>query len=205
MKKYAFFDFDGTLTRTDSVLPFLKFCCKNNLLFYIKLIPLLPTLVGYFAGLVSNASAKERVIDAYLHNWRVADVEAKAAEFAEHELPNLLFSEGMFQLSQHKAQGDICVLVSASPEWYLQHWGKQHGFDAIIATKMATLSGCLTGKIDGENCHDFAKVRRINALFGENCWQNSIAYSDSRVDLPMLQRASEGFLLNKQTKKFEKI
>ncbi len=203
--RYVFFDFDGTLTRTDTVLPFLKFCCQNHVLFYWKCVWLLPVMVGYVLGWVSNATAKERVIGAFLRGWRVADVERKAAEFATTELPQLLRPEGMAKLAAHQAQGDVCVLVSASPDWYLLPWAAQHGFAAVLGTNMASVSGCLTGKIDGENCHDVAKVRRINAQFGEQVWQNSVAYSDAKVDFPMLQAAQQGFLLNPKSGKFELI
>lgn len=194
-RRFAFFDFDGTLTRSDTVLPFLKFCCKNHFLYYGKLLAHAPTLLGYIRGHVSNADAKECVIGAFLNGWHVDDVQHQAEQFATHELPKLLLPAGMAKLAQHQAQGDICVLVSASPDWYLLPWAKQHGLAAVLATKMASVSGCLNGKIEGENCHDAAKVRRINATFGESCWQNSVAYSDAKVDLPMLQRASQGFLL----------
>lgn len=205
MPRYAFFDFDGTLTRTDTVLPFLKFCCDNPLIFYGKLLYLSPILLGYLAGWVDNARAKEAVIHAYLNGWRETDVQAQAQAFAQTQLPALLHPEGMAKLAAHRAQGDVCVLVSASPEWYLHAWAAQHGFAAVLATKMATVSGCLNGKIDGENCHDSTKVRRIEAQFGRECWQNSVAYSDATVDLPMLRAAAAGYLLNKKTGQFELI
>lgn len=203
--RYAFFDFDGTLTQTDTVLPFLKYCCPNRFIFYAKLIPLAPTLLGYLRGRVDNATAKECVIAAYLRGWTIDDVNAKAAEFAAHELPQLLRPEGMARLAECRQNGDVCVLVSASPDWYLHAWAAQQGFAAVLGTKMAVVSGCLNGKIDGENCHDEAKVRRINVELGEQVWENSVAYSDAKVDLPMLRRATQGFLLNKQTGKFELI
>lgn len=203
MTTYAFFDFDGTLTRKDSVLPFLRFCCASRWVFYGKLLFLLPVLLGYLLGWVSNSRAKESVIGAYLRGWREADVLQKAREFAQTELPQFLLDEGMAKLAFHRARGDVCVLVSASPEWYLLDWAREQGFEAVLATKMAVVSGCLNGKIAGENCHDEAKVRRIEAAFGAQCWQNSVAYSDAKVDLPMLRAAGQGFLLNQKTGRFE--
>lgn len=203
--QYAFFDFDGTLTRCDTVLPFLKFCCQNSLIFYLKILPIIPILIGYLLGWVDNAIAKECVIRTYLHGWHEADIQDKAAEFVAQKLPHLLLPEGMARLAEHQARGDICVLVSASPDWYLHIWGKQHGFAVVLATKMETVSHHITGKISGNNCHGIAKVWRINTHFGASCWQHSVAYSDAAVDMPMLQHAKQGFLLNSKTGKFESI
>lgn len=203
MPSFAFFDFDGTLTRTDTVLPFLKFCYKGQMRYYAKLVPLVPMMLGYILGKVPNAVAKEKVIGAYLDGWSVAQVAQLAEQFAHDVLPHALLPVGMEKLTQHQAQGDICVLVSASPEWYLIPWAKAQGFDAVMGTKMAQVNGYLNGKIDGENCHDEGKVRRIEAQWGEACWINSCAYSDSRVDLPMLRKAERGYLL--RNGQFEQI
>lgn len=195
MKKFAFFDFDGTLTRTDTVLPFLRHDCGNDVLYFVRLLRHSPILLAYLCGKTSNLRAKETVFTAFLAGKEAERVAQSARDFAHFRLPELLLDVGMAKLRQHQEQGDFCVLVSASPEIYLHEWGKINGLDAVIGTRLQSVSGCLNGRVDGENCHDWGKVRRIEQQFGVDCWHNSVAYSDSRVDLPMLQKASHGFLL----------
>lgn len=195
MKKLAFFDFDGTLTRTDTVLPFLRHDCGNDVLYFARLLRHSPVLLAYLCGKASNLQAKETVFTAFLAGKETERVAQSARDFARFRLPELLLDVGMAKLRHHQEQGDFCVLVSASPEIYLHEWGKINGLDAVIGTRLQSVSGCLNGRVDGENCHDWGKVRRIEQQFGADCWQNSVAYSDSRVDLPMLQKANRGFLL----------
>ena len=194
MRRTVFFDFDGTLTRTDTVLPFLRHYHGGGWRFYLRLLPLLPLLAAYLAGWVSNLRAKEAVCRRFLAGERESDVLAAAAVFAETVLPRLLREQGMAKLQAHLARGDVCVLVSASPEWYLLPWARQHGFAAVFGTRMAQVSGCLNGRVDGENCYGAAKVRRIEAALGADCWQSSTAYSDSLADTPLLSRAETGWL-----------
>lgn len=196
-RSFAFFDFDGTLTRIDSVLPFLRYCMHSNWNFYRKLLPLLPQLGGYLSGIISNTQVKEALFTQYLVHWHTQEIEHAAHQFATHILPSLLFNVGMQKLFKHQKNGDFCVLVSASPEFYLLPWAQSQGINAVIATKMQFINNKLTGKITGLNCYGIHKVELIEAHFGKDCWANSVAYSDSRVDLPMLQRVQSGFLLNK--------
>lgn len=192
---FAFFDFDGTLTRTDTVLPFLRHYTGNDKTFFAKLLPLLPLLAAYLLGLVSNAVAKQALCRRYLRDVCETDVLAVAGRFAETVLPALLRPEGMERLHHHRERGDYCVLVSAAPDWYLSAWARQHGFDDLFATRMATQAhGRISGEIDGINCHGSNKVRLLEHAYGTDCWDGSYAYSDSRSDLPMLQRAEHAFL-----------
>lgn len=200
--RVVFFDFDGTLTRTDTVLPFIRFCYNNPLIFYLKLLMISPILLAYLAKWVSNQRAKEAVFRTFLRGWTNEQFYQFAQQFAQTQLPQLLRPEGMEKLKFHQKQGDKCILVSASLQAYLQVWGEINGFHGVLATELATENHILTGELHGENCHDWGKVRRIEQVFGQIIWQNSMAYSDSLVDLPMLQHAQTGFLWDKKTRQF---
>lgn len=196
---FAFFDFDGTLTHSDTVIPFLRHCFNNDIQFIAKLLPLFPKLTGYLCGIISNKEAKESICQAYLRNWHQEDIKKQAILFSEKILPNLLLDKGMQKLIEHQKQGDRCVLVSASPDWYLIPWARQHKLYGVIGTRMAyTENGMINGKINGQNCYGMEKVRRIEDLYGIDCWLNSYAYSDSKTDLPMLKHAKHGYLLKRK-------
>ena len=57
---FAFFDFDGTLTRSDTFMPFLHHCAGWR--YYPKLLLVAPVLAGYLTKLVANDVAKEAVL-----------------------------------------------------------------------------------------------------------------------------------------------
>lgn len=190
----VYFDFDGTLTTKDSFMPFLRHCVGNTH-YYLKLLRVAPTLAGYLLGWIKNDIAKQNVLSAYLKDWQKADLQQKANIFANEHIVKMQLSQGMQKLHEHQQKGDYCILVSASPELYLLPWAKQHGFDGLLATNLQYIHDKLTGQIVGKNCFGEEKVLRIEQEYGADCWINSYAYSDSKVDLPMLLKVNHGFLL----------
>lgn len=191
---FAFFDFDGTLTRYDTVLPFCHFVEHNSYSFIKKLLPISPYLIGYLLGIVSNLQAKEKLFTSYLAKLTLSESEKLAQQFVQQKLNTLLRSEGMQKLHYHQRHHHRCILVSASPELYLIDWAKQNGFECVLATQLEHNNGMLTGKISGKNCIGIEKVNRIEQIFGTQCWQNSYGYSDSLVDKPLLQAVEHSFL-----------
>jgi hypothetical protein len=59
-----FFDFDGTITTKDTLLEFIKFS-KGKLNFLSGFLIYSPFLVAYKLGIISNQSAKEKVLATF--------------------------------------------------------------------------------------------------------------------------------------------
>ena len=134
----AAFDFDGTLTRHDTLFPFLLHVA-GPVKFLIKLILLLPTLTGYALGLIRNDIAKVRVLRSFLANMKMVTVQQHAMQFAERKLPAMLRNEAVQKFEWHKQQGHRCVVVSASLELYLLPWAVEAGFNDAIGSRLETL------------------------------------------------------------------
>ena len=192
-RPFAFFDFDGTLTVKDSLLPFLRKVSGSSI-FYRKIFCHSPLLLGYLFKLIGNHSAKEIILSSFLSNKKESDIREISKQFAQDDLTKLLRNHGLQALQRCQQDGFSCILVSASPEIYLKYWAANYGFDDVIGTRLQTQNGILTGKIDGENCYGEAKVRRIKALYGSH-FPNSRAYSDSIADSPMLRLVGSPYLL----------
>ena len=61
----ALFDFDGTLTLCDSLLPFLRFAA-GRARFATGFAAAAPWILAWKAGLIDNAQAKRRLLGAVL-------------------------------------------------------------------------------------------------------------------------------------------
>lgn len=189
----AAFDFDGTLTRRDTLFPFLlhvagpfKFSCK--------ILLLLATLTGYALGLIRNDKAKIKVLSSFLANMEMNALQQQALQFAEQKLPLLLRGEAMQRLEWHRKQGHRCVVVSASLEIYLRPWASKAGFDDILGSRLETRAdGRTTGNLLGENCFGPEKLRRLETLLGSRDGYTLYAYGDSRGDKELLSAADYPF------------
>ena len=189
----AAFDFDGTLTRRDTLLPFLLHTLGTAAVMRHALI-LSPTLAGYGLGMIRNDVAKERVFTQCLAGMRIDELQLEAAQFAEHKLPGLIRPEAIHRFGWHKEQGHRCVVISASLDIYVQPWALKAGFDDVIASRLETLeNGCITGNLLGENCFGIEKVRRLEALLGSRDSYILYAYGDSRGDRELLSAADYAY------------
>lgn len=189
----AAFDFDGTLTRRETLLPFLLHTLGAAAVARHALV-LSPTLAGYALGLIDNDIAKERVFVRCLGGMRMDELQQEGERFAVYVLPGLLRNEAMQRLEWHKQQGHRCVVISASLELYVRPWAIKAGFDDVIATHLETHEdGCVTGKLSGANCFGVEKVRRLEALLGAREGYSLYAYGDSRGDRELLSSADYAY------------
>ena len=189
----AAFDFDGTLTRRDTLFPFLRHTLGMTA-FVRHVFVLLPILAGYGLGLIRNDIAKEKVFIRCLAGMNMDVLRQKGELFAANVLPNLLRPEAMMRLNWHKQQGHRCVVISASLELYVRPWAQRAGFDEVIATHLETREdGRITGKLSGENCFGIEKTRRLQALLGARDGYTLYAYGDSRGDRELLSLADYAY------------
>lgn len=192
-KQLAFFDFDGTLTTRDTLLEFIRFS-KGDLRFYLGFILNSPWLIAYKLKLISNQSAKERILTWFFRNRSREDFQALCDRFAATVIPRLLRPKGLHEIARLQAKGVDVVIVSASPGDWISPWSQTIGV-GLIATRLAVRPDSkLSGKIEGKNCHGPEKVRRIREEFPADDSEICYAYGDSRGDRPMLALAHHAFM-----------
>lgn len=181
----AVFDFDGTLTRRDSLLPFFRIAV-GQWRFYWGLLMMSPALLGYILKLIPNWRAKEAMLTYFLEGLTQEKLQQLSQDFANQKLPKLLRTEALQRLRWHQSQGHQTLLVSASLEAYLLPFALTMGFDQIIGTQLEIQNSRLTGRILGKNCYGLEKVKRLTTLLGDLSGYCIYAYGDSRGDLELL-------------------
>lgn len=185
----AIFDFDGTITTRDSLLPFLSYLVGIKM-FYLGLLRISPTLIAYAFNLISNSKAKEVLLTQFIRGQSYTQIEQICQNFVREKIPQLIREEAIQRLQWHKVQGHQTVLLSASLEIYLIPWAKAMGFDAVIATKLEIEQGLFTGRFHGKNCHGEEKVNRIQEFLGDLSQYCLYAYGDSYGDRALLKQAT---------------
>nr|WP_299243477.1 HAD-IB family hydrolase [uncultured Halomonas sp.] len=201
----AFFDFDGTLTTGDTLMPFLKYVVGTPT-YYAKLALVSPVLAAYFAKLLRNDIAKQIVLKQYLAGYHIDELFELGQRFSDEVIPDMLRPEGMERLRWHQDQGHECVLVSASMDVYLNAWARRENFLSVICTSLNfDDEGFFQGKITGKNCYGDEKVERIKKIAYLSGKKNTYAYGDTAGDIEMLKFAEKGFLLNIKKNRFENV
>lgn len=189
----AAFDFDGTLTTGDTLLPFLRHVLGTARVARDALM-LAPLLAGYGLGLIGNAVAKERVLMRCLAGMRSDELQRRAEEFAHTVLPGMLRQQALRRLAWHQRQGHRCVAISASLDLYVRPCAIAAGFDDVIATRLEVRAdGSVRGRLASANCYGAEKAVRLEALFGARAGYTLYAYGDSRGDREMLASADHAY------------
>ena len=190
--RIAFFDFDGTITKKDTLLEFIKFA-KGNAGFYFGFALNSPYLVAYKLKVISNQLAKEKVLKFFFGKMPLAKFQELCDAFAEKIIPSLIRPAAAAEIERLKKENVRVIIVSASPENWIKKWTHKNQLE-LISTRLEVVNDCLTGKIQGKNCHGEEKVRRIKESFDLSSFEEIYAYGDTSGDKPMLALAKHKFM-----------
>lgn len=194
----AAFDFDGTLTSRDSVVPFLRrFTSAGR--FAAALLPRV-------ARLLPAATRRDRdrlraiATELVFRGRPASEVAEQASAHAVEISATGLRDDTVARLRWHLDNGHLVVIVSASYEDYLRPVAAQLGDVAVLGTRLEVDDGVCTGRLAGANCRGAEKVRRLERWLAERSLDRGdltvFAYGDSSGDREMLAWADHPHRVN---------
>lgn len=189
-KVYAF-DFDGTLTRRDTLIEFIRFA-KGDKAFLLCFLRYSPLLVLMKLGLYPNWKAKQRVFSHCFRGMAVDTFNSLCSRFARDKA-RLMRPKGMKKLREVLAEGGKVVIVSASVNNWVEPFFAGIGGVYVVGTMVEEREGVLTGRFLTKNCYGEEKVTRLLQLFPERTQYWLTAYGDSRGDFELLDFANESY------------
>lgn len=199
---YAFFDFDDTLAKGDSILPYLLFCIRRSLAPRVQLLKAAAAFIRWKLQPSAGRAAKETTL-SYICGHSVEEMDEIARCFFREVQQKRFFREGAARLEELRAQGVTTVIVSASSDVYMRVLPEFLPVDAVISTVCEVKDGRYTGRI-GKNCKGDEKVNRIHAWLKERDRsidkERSSGYGDSPSDAPMLLLTAQPVLVNPKRK-----
>ncbi|ERJ69997.1 HAD-IB family hydrolase [Porphyromonas gingivalis] len=187
----AIFDFDGTLTRCDSLLPFLR-QAQPVILFWLRLPFYLAMWMCYKLRLAPADRTKAAILSTVLKGKREVECRAMGQRFVP-AIESLLRPEALRCLEWHRSEGHRLVLLTASLLPCVEPWAEKTGFHTVIATLPEIKSGILTGRFEGNNCKGKEKIHRMDRALPH--WRDSISYGygDSPSDRPLLSLCTHSY------------
>lgn len=187
----AAFDFDGTLTRRDTVVPFLRRLAGDRRL-AVGLVVRGHRIAPAVARRHRDA-LRAIVTDQVFRGRAIREIEAHAGEFGEQIAAGGLRPDTVARLAWHREAGHRVVIVSASYEQYVEVVGARLGVDAVLATRLEVEADRCTGRLSGPNCRGPEKVTRLRAwLADQGLAMGDVAlwaYGDSPGDRELLAAA----------------
>ncbi|HET6953127.1 MAG TPA: HAD-IB family hydrolase [Acidimicrobiales bacterium] len=182
----AAFDFDGTLARRDTLMPFLR---------QARGAPHVVLAAGLAALRVRERDALKVATVGHLFRGMPADRLDELGRAYVPTLVEVLRPEMVERLDWHRSEGHAIVIVSASLGVYLRPLADKLGLDSALAVELVTgADGILTGEVvGGLNTRGPEKVARLRAWtdqrFGAAGDIELWAYGDSPGDEELLALA----------------
>lgn len=193
-KKIYCFDFDGTLTTSDTLLEFIKYA-KGRGRFLMVFLMYSPLLVLMKLHLYPNWKAKQQIFAHLFAGMRIEKFEALCRGFAE-ESQHLLRPKGITLMHEALVAGAQVFIVSASIDNWVRPFFDIRNLKGVqvLGTQIEVEDGKLTGRFKSNNCYGKEKVHRIaEALKSFERSEYEIeAFGDSRGDKEMLAFADKG-------------
>ena len=192
MKKIYAFDFDGTLTKRDSLIAFLVYARGWKV--FLKCFALhLHFLIGMKLGIFNSGKVKELIFAWYFSGMPEDMFNNLCERFADTHR-EMLRPRGVAKLRELTADADSTVMiVSASINNWVAPFFREFPGIEIFCTRIEVANGALTGRFLSANCRRREKVRRIQALHPDRKSYWLTAYGDSSGDIEMLDFADEGY------------
>ena len=193
--KCAFFDFDNTIAKGDTIYKLLVYTIKKHPLTIVRFLLTILYGIGYILHLVSKEKLKETI----LFPLDLFNSEELKTFYQEKVVPSY-YPHMVQELQKRKDEGYLVFLVTASSEAYMRF--NELPIDILMGTQTEIIDGEYTSHIVGKNCKDAHKVERINAYLEKNNlsidYEHSYGYSDSTSDILMLKLVKNRVRISKK-------
>jgi phosphatidylglycerophosphatase C len=191
------FDLDGTITRRDSMMPFVFGYLWRHPWRLPRLAWALPVALGFLSGGRDRGALKGALLHHALGGLPRAEITRWTQQFVAQLLPRGLFAEALQAIAGHRAAGHHLVLMSASVDCYVPEIGRALGFNETICTQVGWYAdGRLDGRLTSVNVRGEEKARQLLALQSRLRPTSTIAYGNSTADLPHLRLTTNGYFVN---------
>ena len=198
----VFFDLDKTLLDVNSGSEWLKHEFKaGRVTLWQTLQAIVWLLLYHFFG--ADMTRPLRLAMQSLAGAEEAEIVARSDAFYQSHMTGHLRPGARKALDFHRAQGHSLVLLTSSSVYLARRVSEDLQLDGYLATSLGVdAQGKLTGAPGAEICFGPGKVVLAKKYLEEHggSLEQSMFYSDSYTDLPMMEAVAEAIAVNPDPK-----
>ena len=191
----ALFDLDNTLLSGDSDYEWAQFLIERGVLDRSEYEAKNERFFRqYQAGSLDIREFLEFQLAPLARHPR-GQLEQWHGEFMLAKIDPMIRPKGRELVQRHRGEGHVCAIVTSTNSFITAPIASRLGFDHLLATDLEVKDGEFTGRPYGTPCFREGKVTRV--LEWLEARSTSLAsfsaswfYSDSRNDLPLLERVT---------------
>jgi phosphatidylglycerophosphatase C len=196
VRDLAVFDLDGTITRRDTLLPYVAGYLGQHPGRLWRLPGALPPLLRFGVDR-DRGRLKSVVVRRILGGLTLEEISAWNRVFIARLFATGLLAGALERIAFHKAAGHHLVLLSANVDLHVPDIALALGFDEWICTRLTRHpDGRLEGQLASANRRGEEKAMVLRNLLARLTPGHSWAYGNSDSDLPHLALVDEGWYIN---------
>ncbi|MFN3874207.1 MAG: HAD family hydrolase [Ignavibacterium sp.] len=192
MKLFAF-DFDKTITFSDTILPISKHLCKHYKSNYKFLLIQLSYLL-FRMNIISSKSFKENIIKILLKGKNVTEVESQVENFFVRYQSELFNPDIMKIIAEEKKLGNKVIIISSNLNLFINPVKNFLAVDAVFSTKVKVVDNIIQDSIESENCSGAEKAKILKGYVSQFLFDEIISFGDSYGDFEMLKVSDKSYI-----------
>ena len=192
--RVAVFDLDGTLTRHDTLWPYLRGWARRHP--RARFWPAAVAAAARYPFDRDRGRLKSKLVRAAMGGALRSEVTAWTADYVASLGDAVLCPGALVQVARHATAGDRLVLLSASIDLYVPEIGRRFGFHETICTEVAWHGERLDGGLASANRRGNEKRRCVEALRERYAGLLVTAYGNAESDFPHFEAVDEAVLVN---------
>lgn len=196
MSRLVFFDLDGTISRRDTLLPYVSGFLLRHPWRAWRLVALLPALAAFTFGERDRGRLKGALIHAGMGGASHDEVARWTARFLPRLFARGLHPDALAAIEGHRQAGDHLVLMSASVDLYVPEIGRRLGFAETVCSGVRWRESVLDGRLATPNRRGEEKARCFREIAALHPGVATVAYGNTASDLPHMQLADRAVMVN---------
>ena len=190
------FDLDGTITRRDTLLPYVLGFLWRHPWRLPRMLGVLPACLDFVLGQADQGDVKAAFLHATLGGVVRAPLQHWTTYYLRHLLARGILQDALRRIEHHRRSGDYLVLLSASTDLYVPELAVALGFAETICTGVEWRDDVLIGYLTTPNRRGQEKVRCFERLRARHPNRRFAAYGNAGADIPHLRMADRPLLVN---------
>lgn len=202
--KIALFDFCETLANFQTADPFVSFCVDNhgNFKTHFRRFALTVLIRFKFLAILKKVfslkTTSKQLLLSLIRGMKREDIEYCGQRYYNEIVKPNLIKEMIDILKQMQSENYEVYIVSGGYNVYLQYFMEDFQIPSsnLLCSCLGFKDDICTGKLTNIDCMGKQKVVLLNSLFNHSDVE-SIAFSDSKSDIPFLDWAGEAFIVRR--------
>jgi len=203
-KKLAIFDFCETLVNFQTADNFIHFVREKKDSNSMEIKEFLRKSLNKAKIIRALEIAGIKSLNKKIVLWQLRgigkkELEKYSKEYYNKKIKPSFVKDIISKMEELKSEGYKVYVASGGYEIYLKHFIKEFKLNGLVCTKILFREKKCLGRFNGLDCLGKNKIKLLNNLFVNKKIKeyDSISYSDSITDLPLLKSTNKGIIVSK--------